>query len=520
MLTDHRDFLYEIGERDLAIYKRVLPRKSPLLDALEIIPWESFRPDLEKYYCEDKGRPTVPVVLLLKLLYLQYFYHLGDSKVLERAKSDLLFRWFLQVPITCQLPNESTLSRFRGRIGEEGMQKVFDRLVSIARSKGLLRDRLRLKDATHVYANIAVPTTLKLLAQLREKMLAVIAPIDAEIAEGFRIRGERARVEAEKESEEIRLDARLDLVVDMLTWMLEQPDPSEENACQDSWKRFIEVRALAQKIVGDCTNPGQGDRTLSVVDSDARRGMHGEFYDGYMVDVLMDADSQLITQLEVLAANGAEAQDAVNLIEREQQAHGNKIEQLSIDGAGFNGPMLRALEGPDGMGVDVITPPRDFDNDEGFSSTAFELTSDGEHVKCPAGQVSNKGFKDASKPNRTTFDFSANKCWVCPLLGQCNPKMKENSRRGRRVNKNEYEKEYERARQKAKTKQYEQVRREHPAIERKLAEVARHGRGRYARYCGRAKVKVQQLLTCFTVNIKRMLKLLDGDRCAPTVAVG
>lgn len=520
MLTNHRDFLFEIRASDLAIYKRVLPLKSPLLDALEIIPWESFRPELEKYYCREGGRPTLPVILLLKVLYLQYLYHLSDSKVLERASSDLLFRWFLQVPIICKLPDGSTLSRFRGRIGEEGMQQVFDRLISFARSKGLVSDRLRLKDATHVYANIAVPTTLKLLAQLREKMLAAIEPIDAEVAQGFRIQADRSRVETEKESEEIRLDTRLDLVGDILTWMLEQPDPSQESNCQESWKRFIQVRALAQKIVSDCLNPGQGDRTLSVVDSDARRGMHGEFYDGYLVDVLMDADSQLITQLEVLPANGAEAQDAVHLIEREQQAHGNKIEQLSLDGAGFNGPMLRALEGPGGMEVDVITPPRDFGNEEGFASTEFALTSDGEHVTCPAGHTSNKGFQDATKPNRTTFDFAAKKCWGCPLLAQCNPKMKETSRRGRRVNKNEYEEEYKRARQKSKTEQYQQVRREHPAIERKLGEVARHGRGRCARYCGLAKVKIQQLMTCFTVNVKRLAKLLAVERCAPTVAIG
>jgi IS5 family transposase len=516
MLANHREFLAKISDHDLAIYKRVLPDRSPLLDALDMIPWDDFRPDLEKFYCRDLGQPASSVILLLKMEYLQYLYHLSDRAVVIRANTDLLFRWFLQVPIMYRLPDSSTLCRFRARIGQDGLQDIFDRLIRIARGKGLVKDRLRLKDATHVYANIAVPTTLKLLAQLRQKMLAVIEPIDPEIAQGFRIQAERISTEMEKGSDDDRLQARLDLVGDMLAWMLLQPDRSDEDDRQKFWKRFNDVRTLAQKILSDCLNPGQGDRTLSVVDSDARRGMHGEYYDGYMVDMMMDADSQLITQVEVLPANGAEAQDAVNLIKSEQQAHGNTIDQLSIDGAGFNGPMLRALEE---MNVDVITPPRDFGNADGFASTEFELTPDGQHVTCPAGETSNKGYQDAAKPNRTTFDFPPTKCWGCPLRPQCNPNMKETSRRGRRVNKNEYEGEYERARQKSKTKQYEQVRREHPAIERKLGEVARHGRGRHARYWGRSKVKIQQLLTCFTVNIKRMLKLLAGGYCAQTAAI-
>lgn len=517
MLTDHRDFLWEISNADRAIYKRVLPAQSPLLDALDIIPWDSFRTEIEKYYCPDKGRPGLPVLHLLKLEYLRVAYHLTDRSVVERARTDLLFRWFLQVSIACAIPDSTTLCRFRARVGAEGFQAIFDRLLALARSEGLVQDRLRLKDATHVYSKIAVPTTLKLLAQLRERMLAAIKPIDAEIAEGFRIRTNQCRSETEKVEDEIRLDARLELVSDILAWMVSQPDQCGEKVPQKSWQRFIQVRALAEKIVGDCLNPGRGDRTLSVVDSDARRGMHGEYYDGYMLDVLMDADSELITQIDVLPANGAEALDAINLIEREQRAHDNKISQLSIDGAGFNGPMLRELEK---AGVDVITPPRDFGNGDGFASTEFELTADGEHVTCPAGKTSNKGFQDATKPNRKTFDFSPKACWGCALLQQCHPTMKETSRRGRRVHKNEYEAEYERARQKSKTAQFEQVRREHPAIERKLGEVVRHGHSRTARYWGRAKVKIQLLMTCITVNVKRMLKLLAGNRCAPTVEMG
>jgi len=54
------------------------------------------------------------------------------------------------------------------------------------------------------------------------------------------------------------------------------------------------------------------------------------------------------------------------------------------------------------------------------------------------------------------------------------------------------------------------VRREHPAIEGKLAEVVRQHDGRRARYRGRARSRIQYLLIGLVVNVKRMVRLLLG----------
>jgi hypothetical protein len=71
------------------------------------------------------------------------------------------------------------------------------------------------------------------------------------------------------------------------------------------------------------------------------------------------------------------------------------------------------------------------------------------------------------------------------------------------------------------------VRRRHPAIERKLAELVRRHDLRHARYRGRAKVWYQGLLTGLVVNLKRLVRLLAapletaaGTVRAEAVAVG
>jgi len=71
----------------------------------------------------------------------------------------------------------------------------------------------------------------------------------------------------------------------------------------------------------------------------------------------MDADSQIITALNVLPANGDEGGDAAHLIQQEETAHGNDVEAVSIDGAGYRGTVLRELTDPDGLNLQVFTPP-------------------------------------------------------------------------------------------------------------------------------------------------------------------
>ncbi len=143
--------------------------------------------------------------------------------------------------------------------------------------------------------------------------------------------------------------------------------------------------------------------------------MHGEFYDGYLRDIMIDPESQLITGLDVLPANGDEARNAAALVEAEERAQGNDIEQLSIDAIGFNGAVLRTLTDPQGLDLDAFAPARDFNPTPGFDSSEFEVIDDGQRVRCPAGEVSGKVSRKAVRPNAEFYVFSHSKCATCPL---------------------------------------------------------------------------------------------------------
>ena len=218
---------------------------------------------------------------------------------------------------------------------------------------------------------------------------------------------------------------------------------------------------------------------------------------------MIDADSEFFTAVNVLPANGNESADTLTLVDQETSAQENKIEQLSIDGAGFDGPVLRELE--DERGIQVFVPPKQTSPAGRFGSEDFTVSEDGSHVTRPAGHGSKYRQRDEAQ-HGTSYRFDKSLCDACPLRTQC---LKTTQKRGRTVRINDYSAEYARVRERAQTEEYASVKREHPAVERRLGHLVNRYGGRRARYRGLPRVLSQQLMGAFTHNVDRLIRLLD-----------
>ena len=157
-------------------------------------------------------------VVLLKLEFLQYHDRLSDQRVIDAAQVNVAYREFLGLSMTAVLPDPSLLSYFRGCLGAETHRKIFEEVVVQAREHGLVKDRLRLKDATHVIADVAVPATIALVAGVRNRLLDAVAPYDSEWVEGQHVCGEIIRSEVAGAAEEQRLEMRVMHLREMIAW--------------------------------------------------------------------------------------------------------------------------------------------------------------------------------------------------------------------------------------------------------------------------------------------------------------
>src|SRR5262249_22639945 len=134
------------------------------------------------------------------------------------AQVNVAFRFFLDLPIEAALPEPSLLSQFRTRLGAERFQQVFHEIVRQARSVGLVKDRLRLKDTTHVLARIAVPTTLSLRAQIRGQLLGAAECFAPTETAAHRQRALEIRQHTADLKDEARLLRRVEHLRELVAW--------------------------------------------------------------------------------------------------------------------------------------------------------------------------------------------------------------------------------------------------------------------------------------------------------------
>ena len=494
---------------DQEIFDATVPADHYLRRVLAAIDFEPFREKLLSCYHSTLGRPAIEPLVLLKLEFLQYQYGFSDRQVIEQCRVNMAFRLFLGLSLHSPLPDPSLLTYFRERLGPEAHQQVFQQLIAQARRRGLVKDRLRLKDATHVLANIAVPSTLTLVAQARDQLLDAALPyaperVAQEQAEVIRLRSATADLpDAE------RLAHRVVHLRNLVAWAEELLPPGEPAVpeADPARQRLRQALDLAHKILDDRDNPKAPDKVVSVHDPKARTGWHHQWFTGYSLDIAMDADSEFVTAVDMLPANADEAANATRLIRQEEQAQGNDVEAMSIDAIGFRGDLIDEWTDPQGLNLEVIVPPIEPTPSGGFPPEAFALDADQAKLTCPAGQTTQTRERNANDTG-WKYRFAARQCAGCPLRGQCMAKP-ETTTGGRTVIKNDYEATYRAAREKAKTLRYQEVRRQHPKVERKLGELARWHKARHARYWGTPKVLIQALLTGLVVNMKRLLKLVQ-----------
>ena len=497
-----------LSELERDVFSRIVPADDFLRRLAPLIDFERFRPTLAQHYCAEFGRPCLDPVMMLKLDLLSMHFRWSDRELMRHAQVNMSVRLFVNIGWQTKLPHHTSMTYFRQRVGADVIQQIFDDVVAQARDMGLVRDRLRLKDATHIIANIAVPSTIRLVAETRDEVLDAAEPFAAEKvawewqrADGLSAMVDDGELDTDLADAE-RLRRRVEHLRSVLAWADQIPESDAfRSVAADTQEKLRSALRLAHKVLGDRDPSAAGDKVISVHDPDARCGKHGQFFDGYLVDVAMDADSELITAVNVLPANGDEGGDAAHLIRQEEAAHGNDVEAVSIDGAGYRGTVLRELTDPQGLNLQVFTPPTERIPLTVFSPEQFTLSADGKTLTCPARQTTaTYEHKDTGRK----FRFSKKQCGACASREQC---LANTASKSRTVIKNDYEAEYQAAQAKAQTPEYAKVRKEHPAIERKLSELVQRHDLRSARYRGLAKVRRQALLTCMTVNLKRIVKL-------------
>ena len=123
-----------------------------------LVNWGRIDQLLSPIYAAGEGRPAYRPLVMVRALLLQQWYWLSDPALEEAVCDRFSFRRFVGLSLDEQVPDHSTLSRFRAQLVKHGLSaRVFDEINRQLERRGLMVKRGTLIDATLVAASVVPP---------------------------------------------------------------------------------------------------------------------------------------------------------------------------------------------------------------------------------------------------------------------------------------------------------------------------------------------------------------------------
>ena len=464
---------------DSYVEEHFLPQEHELLKIKEKVDFSFIEEETKDLYAEASGRPSYPPEVMFKILFLEFYYNLSDVEVVKQLRFNVLFRYFAKIKIEDPLPDDTSLVVFRKRLGEERFERIFDKFIEQCKEKGLLQEKLKAVDATHIVADVAIPNTVNLLREGRKRILGQL------------------------EQEKKKLDHSLKKYL-------------PENSCQkpskeDLTKEFNLSKELIGKVKGKYSSrveeltallekvahPEKKRKLVSFVDPEARFGTK---FAGYKAHIAKD-ESEIITSCETLPGdeNEGEKGNLESLLKKEDKK-GLTAQAVACD-ALYDSLANRLNVEKRGM-KHYIPEKRKKKKLDSFIYTEKE-----DKFLCQ------KGYSSIGKTYHKdgyVYYFSSRLCKACDEKEGC--PCSEN-RPTLYVSESHllYIKVDPEERKKALSKRRR--------IEAKFGEAKGHHRMARARYRGRWRVAIQVFMTFTVMNLKRMVKLLEIKQDSVSLAL-
>ena len=482
--------------------------------------------DFAEFYSPDQGRPSVPPSLLATALLLQTHDRVSDEEAKARADYDLRWKVALGVAVDERPFAKSTLQLFRAQLVlKEKMRAVFRRSLEFALRSGYLKKRkLRaVLDTTYILGRGAVKDTYNLLADSMGQLLRAVAQVERREQEVWAtehgygrylatsIKGE---AEVDWDNEQSRSEFLAGIVTDAERLLVLADKALASLADGEAGRERIQRAAeLMRQLISQDVERGEGrvrlkegvarDRVVSVHDPEMRHGRKSSSkrFDGHKAAIAVDAESQLITAVEVLAGNAADSEHALELTEASEENTGLEVEETIGDCAYGSGNTRQTFADEERKLVAKIGR---HGRRGQIPKEEFQINLEDMTCTCPAGQTTKTLIKagkwtdrHGEKHQSWAFLFDADVCNACDRRPGC---TKAKACRGRSIRLHPQERLLQQAREFQKSdafKEYSQIRQ---TAEHRLARLVQLG-VRQARYFGRRKTLFQLLLAATVANL-------------------
>lgn len=470
-----------------SLYDQLIPKDHFLRQMNELVDFGFVHEELASKYCLDNGRMAIDPIQLFKYLLLKSIYNLSDRDLVERAKFDLSFKYFLGLAPESEVISPTTLTKFRTLRLKDGqlLDLLISKTVEIALKHDLIKSQDLIIDATHTRSKYSARKPQEVLHERAKQLRKDIYQVDNSVKEQLPKRNDDDDLE-----KELSYCQALVACVQSIDKLLLYPKITEK------------INLLKEAIADDLNKlHSLGD------DDDAAIGHKSAdtAFLGYKTHIAMN-DDRIITAAVVTSGEKSDGRYLETLYEK-SVSNGMKVEAV-IGDAAYSGKDNIEFSRNNKMHLVAKLNPQ-ISNGARRAEDEFEFNKDSGMFICPEGQQAIRkartGAKNKAKNQLMTYYFDIEKCQRCPMSEGCyKPGTKSKTYSVSILSdlhdqqKNFQDGEY--FKEKAK-KRYK--------IEAKNSELKRRHGYDIASSSGLLGMDIQAATTIFVVNMKRIMALLN-----------
>jgi len=468
-----------------SLYDLIVPKNNLLRKINDLIDFSFIYDELLNKYCTNNGRMAESPVRMFKYLLLKTIYTISDVDVVERSQYDMSFKYFLDMNPEDDVINPSSLTKFRKlRLKDTDLLNLLiNKTVTIAIEKGIIRSKSIIVDATHTLSRSNPFLALEVLRERSKLLRKTVYTFDDQFKERM-----------PQKNTDNDLEKELAYCKELETRIENEPSISSIPAVKEKLN-------LLKETVEDT----QENLTLSK-DTDAKIGhksAESSFF-GYKTHLAM-TEERIITAAVVTSGEKGDGPELPELL-RMSQENGVDIDTIIGDAAYSGKENLRITSEQNIKVVARLNPSitQGFRKDE----DKFDYNKDADRFVCPQGHLAIRkargGTKDVGANQVDTYYFDVEKCKSCPLRNGCykeGAKTKTYSvsiKSGLHQDQMAFQ----------ETEYYKQKAKHRYKIEAKNSELKNvHAYDRAISY-GITNMQMQAAVAIFTVNLKRIIKMM------------
>ncbi|SEC06290.1 IS1182 family transposase [Paenibacillus sp. GP183] len=469
----------------IELYNLIIPKDNMLRQINELVDFSFVYEELKARYCLDNGRNAIDPIRMFKYLLLKAIFELSDMDIVERSRYDMSFKYFLDMAPEEVVIDASSLTKFRKlRLKDMNLlDMLIGKTVEISLEKGIITSKAIIVDATHTKARYNQKSPREILLDRSRKLRKAVYTADESLKAKLPSKNTNDVLE-----DEIAYCQKLIAVLEVEGGICELPKIKEP------------LNLLKETVADDL------EQLRISEDQDARVGhksADSSFF-GYKTHIAM-TEERIITAAVVTTGEKNDGKQLQTLIEKSKAA-GMEVKTVIGDTAYSEKENIKYSNESELELVAKLNPAITQGNRK--KEDEFQFNKDAGMYVCKAGHMALRkargGKKDVGANQVDTYYFDVEVCKRCPMREGCYKEGAKSKTYSVSIKSDEHTEQMAfQSSEYFKTKAKERYK-----IEAKNSELKhRHGYD-VASSSGLVGMELQGEMAIFTVNLKRILKLM------------